>query len=312
VTISLQETQAVSQIAHHLYDYLPGNAYPFADQDISFAGVAQAIGLHSFWQAGSKLPAITKLLQQVLDGQRSSFCKLILEIVHRGIGYRNNKGNPITQEEIQELNELITAVNFKIPELWDAKFLDSLPRRQESPPLSAEVVDDKLVADLKQRLLELQKVEPNPRGYAFEKFLQDLFEVFNLNPRRPFRFTGEQIDGSFDLDGETYLVEARWHNKPSDQGQLLVFSGKVGGKATWARGLFISYSGFTQDGLDAYSKKGATSIVGMTGEDLWFILDGKMTLPEAIRLKARRAAETGQFYLKVSEVANLDASKESC
>ncbi len=297
--ITLKETQAVSRIAGHLYGYLPGNPHPFADQSVSFAGAAKAIGLQSYWQGGSKLPAIMKLLELVLGQERSSFCSLVLEIVRRGTAYRSNKGNPITREEIQELNQLIAAVNFKIPELWDPVFLDSLPRKEASPPPSEEPVDKKVIVDLRQRLLELETLDANPRGYAFERFLQDLFAAFKLDPRQPFRLTGEQIDGSLDIDGETYLVEARWHSKLSG------FSGKVDGKATWSRGLFISYGGFTEDGLEAYSKKGATSIIGITGQDLWFVVDGKVTLPDAIRLKARCAAETGQFYVSVLELASL-------
>ena len=111
--ISLKETQAVSRLAGHLYDYLPGNPHPFADQSVSFAGAATSVGLQSFWQGGSKLPAITKLLELVLGQQKGSFCNLMLEIVRRGTAYRSNKGNPITREDIQELNQLIAAVNFR-------------------------------------------------------------------------------------------------------------------------------------------------------------------------------------------------------
>jgi hypothetical protein len=41
-----------------------------------------------------------------------------------------------------------------------------------------------------------------PRGYAFEKFLKDLFDTFGLQAREAFRLRGEQIDGSFLLGQE--------------------------------------------------------------------------------------------------------------
>jgi hypothetical protein len=44
----------------------------------------------------------------------------------------------------------------------------------------------------------------------------------------------------------------------------------------------------------------------MNGEDLYFILDGKMSLVEAIGRKIRIAEETGAFFTSVYEIG-LDA-----
>jgi len=41
-----------------------------------------------------------------------------------------------------------------------------------------------------------------------------MFQSFGLAPRVDFRLVGEQIDGSFKLNGQTYLVEAKWHGRP--------------------------------------------------------------------------------------------------
>lgn len=38
----------------------------------------------------------------------------------------------------------------------------------------------------------------------------DLLDSSRLQARAPFRLVGEQIDGSFQLGNETYLVEAKW------------------------------------------------------------------------------------------------------
>lgn len=298
--LSLRDTEAISKIAEHLDSYLPGKPHPYADQSISFLGAAAAVGLGGLWPGGSKLPAVTRLLETTLDRYRAKFCNLILEIVRRGIAYRKNKGVPITREDIKQLNDLILRVQFKIPDLWDPTFLDTLPRQiPEEEPEKAPSLDQKILNELKSHLIALGEMPPQKRGYAFERFLQELFSAFGLAPRQSFRLKGEQIDGSFELDSETYLVEAKWQNKPIGQDPLLVFSGKVSSKATWSRGLFISYGEFSQDGLEAFSKKGAKNVVGMTGQDLWFIFEGSLTLPEAIRLKVRRAAETGDFYVPV-------------
>jgi len=153
-----------------------------------------------------------------------------------------------------------------------------------------------LMWQFKNEFAELSKLEPKKRGFEFEELLNGLFQLFNLAPKDSFRNTGEQIDGSFQMGSDTYLVEAKWHNNEIGQADLLVFNGKVSGNAAWARGLFISISGFTDDGLAAFLKGKRTSIIGMDGKDLKDILDRKFTLPEAISLKSRYAAETNEFF----------------
>ena len=56
----------------------------------------------------------------------------------------------------------------------------------------------------------MNKLTPQRRGYKFEKFLKDMFDVYGLSPRASFRLEGEQIDGSFVCGGDTYLLEAKW------------------------------------------------------------------------------------------------------
>ena len=63
------------------------------------------------------------------------------------------------------------------------------------------------------RLSEVEKLAPQQRGFAFESFLDTMFAVFRLSPRKSFRLVGEQIDGSFELNHNTYLVEAKWHRR---------------------------------------------------------------------------------------------------
>ena len=87
------------------------------------------------------------------------------------------------------------------------------------------------------------------------------------------------------------------------QSDLLVLREKVAGKADWSRGVFISYAGFTPDGLEAYSRGRSTNLIGVTGQDLYFILDGKISLPDALRQKIRLAGETGQFYVSIHEIS---------
>lgn len=149
-----------------------------------------------------------------------------------------------------------------------------------------------------ERLIALNSLEPQPRGYAFEKFLQELFNTFGLAAREPFRLRGEQIDGSFVMNGETYLVEAKWQNNQCGAEPLHAFHGKLEQKAAWARGVFISYSGFTADGLHAFGR--AKRVVCVDGLDLHETLKREITLPHLLESKVRRAAETGEPFVTVA------------
>ena len=122
MTLSLKESQAVIELANILYDFLPANPHPSANPALSFPGVAQKLGLQNFWQAGSKRPAITALLNNTLGNERGRFCPLILEVVKTAFIYRANK-NPVTREEIIALNSAVQRIGFKIPDLWEADFL---------------------------------------------------------------------------------------------------------------------------------------------------------------------------------------------
>lgn len=186
--------------------------------------------------------------------------------------------------------------------------LFSLINRMEGKPQTAApageppkpAFDKAKMAALKQRLIDLSAMEPHPRGYAFETWLRDIFNFFGLEAREPFRNRGEQIDGSFVLQGETYLLEAKWQSGQVGAADLHAFQGKLEQKAAWARGLFVSNSGFTQDGLAAFGR--GKRVICMDGLDLFDILDRELPLNHALDRKVRRAAETGLPFERVRDV----------
>jgi hypothetical protein len=72
----------------------------------------------------------------------------------------------------------------------------------------------------------------------------------------------------------------------------------VTSKARWSRGLIISYSGFSRDGLDAFEKGRPVGLIAMDGADLFEVLDRSLSLPDILRAKARRAAETNRCFVR--------------
>lgn len=222
-------------------------------------------------------------------------------------------------EQEQDVDKFLKAVGYAIAQSFitdkDRKYLKdicereglivdgiNIYRKQKTQGPSVVSVRPSELAHLRDELMRITQLEPQQRGYAFEKFLSELFLIFELAPRNSFKIIGEQIDGSFQLNTDTYLVEAKWQAKPTAEDDLLIFRGKVDAKSTWARGLFISNSGFTADGLKAFSRGKATNIIGMDGQDLYFILSGEISLIDAIGKKARRAAETGDFFVSVFDI----------
>ncbi len=157
----------------------------------------------------------------------------------------------------------------------------------------------KLLA-LQNDLIGFAQLAPQARGYAFETLLRDLFNVFGLEAREPFRLKGEQIDGSFLLQGETYLVEAKWQNAPIGVADLHTFHGKLEQKAAWTRGLFVSNSGFTPEGLDAFGR--GKRVICMDGLDLFETLSRELPLNHVLDRKVRRAAETGLPFARVRDL----------
>lgn len=156
------------------------------------------------------------------------------------------------------------------------------------------------IEQFKGQFAELTNLQPQARGYAFEHFLRDIFSFYGLEAQSAFRNTGEQIDGSFLLNSETYLIEAKWQNQLTGASVLHAFHGKVEQKAQWARGLFVSYSGFTEEGLTAFGR--VRRVICMNGWDLHEALNREIPLDKVLERKVRRAAETGQAYISVREL----------
>jgi hypothetical protein len=142
--------------------------------------------------------------------------------------------------------------------------------------------------------------EAQERGYDLESLLAALFKLHDIHFTPPFRKgTVEQTDGFFKFDGFEYLIEARWRKKPPDIGELRAFSGKVKGKIESTRGLFVSVAGFRAEVLQEAA--GLLNLVLIDGQDLALILEGRISLREALRIKLDRAAQQGILFYPLAQ-----------
>ncbi len=135
------------------------------------------------------------------------------------------------------------------------------------------------------------------RGFAFEKFLIDLFNLFELNPKGSIKNFGEQIDGAFTFDGIDYLLEAKWKEQVN-RVDLTSFQCKIESKLKHALGLLITINGVTKEAISPDFK----SIIIMDGQDLMAILESRVTLPDLLYKKRRIAVERGSIFVPFCEL----------
>lgn len=139
--------------------------------------------------------------------------------------------------------------------------------------------------------------EVQQRGYALEKLLADLFEAHGRDYRRSYAIPHEQIDGSFKFGNFTYLVEAKWKKLPPGFGDLADFKGKVTGKLQSTRGLFVSMAGFDDGAMTRLlTQTGQNNIILMDHMDLVAIVEGLMTLEDALKAKVDAAEQRGEWW----------------
>ena len=298
--LSPKYTKALSDLAEIFYDFLPGSGRKSWKGHVTFATVAAECGLENFWQGGSKMPAIVNLLSHTYEYSSSNFERLIITIVNKGILYRAKK-NPITREDIEKINQILLRLERKFPALWDKNFILELQHdiKQDSV---APTANFKVSLDsYKDRFYALHNEEDRQKaGRQFESLLHDLFCYFDLSPKKPFSVIGEQIDGSFEFDHARYLVEAKWHKHLTQENDLLVFRGKVEGKSSITRGVFISVNGYTENAIQAICIGKQPNFFLIDGYDLNNLLCNNQNFLELLRFKRRAMAE-GNILVRFSE-----------
>ena len=279
-------------VVDDLVDFIRGRGYvlDFSDQSFSqfFATELDVdIGDPTYAvNGGSKGKRLKCFLQKVDDRTALRTLRALWE-VRAAFILRTGSGDPVKNAEARYLGV--------INRLGGSA--DAAQGPQEAPK---PAFDQLRIAALRDDVVKLSTLAPQARGYAFETFLKSLFEVYGLKPREAFRIRGEQIDGSFVLANETYLLEAKWESVLTGVAHLHVFHGKLEQKAAWARGLFISHAGFSENGLAAWGR--GKRVICMDGFDLYEMLQRSLPLDHVLDRKIRRAAETGIAFVRVREL----------
>lgn len=150
---------------------------------------------------------------------------------------------------------------------------------------------------LSKSLLSIDKDFTNQqaRGYAFEKYLNLLFDSFKLEPRASYKAQNDQIDGSFTLDGSTILVEAKYRKSRIPKDDLVIFTNKIASKSHFPKGLFVTLTPLDDIVLNYFIDKSARVIV-LTVEEIYLLCYDKLSLPQVLRAKFRVLDEQGLIF----------------
>jgi hypothetical protein len=178
------------------------------------------------------------------------------------------------------------------------ELLKELEIPEDAGGLSMDEMKKKTLDELKEEFKKLERMRSaQSRGLKFEKWLFNLFEHFELAPRFSYLRENDQIDGSFELDGKEYLMEAKWWKVDKKVGSKVsdTIFGKLNRCLVGTVALIISISGFSEEAVRAAA--GHKNIILMDKKNLKAILERNCDLGSLIRKIRRKMAEEGKPYL---------------
>lgn len=245
------------------------------------------------------------------------------EIVRDVLVRLNDRGEATLRERREVLKRVVECEDFstcwpddqlkakglvaEIRRVVDVK--DSFGRmRQEQETERAKRLEQekKKVAAQNERRTKLEQVkkdlyalfkdtEPQRRGKQLEDVLNRLFRTAGISVREAFvrvepgEGVVEQIDGVIELDGEIYLVEMKWWEKPLGIGEVSQHLVRVFTRHC-ARGLLISYSGYTDPAVTTCKEALGRMVVVLCGlPEVVQLLEREDDLAEFVRKKVRAA-----------------------
>jgi len=160
----------------------------------------------------------------------------------------------------------------------------------------------KKVEKLHKKFLEaIRNPDRQQAGYSLEDLLKELFAIFEIEYRKSYKTATQQIDGHFRFEGFDYLVEARWRKDQPNETEIGGFKRKVDTKLESTRGIFVSINGFRDEVVKQFTGIGS-NLIFMSGEDLIFILEGRIDLCDALRLKIEKASQEGEVYISLQRI----------
>ena len=181
--------------------------------------------------------------------------------------------------------------------------------------MSKPKLNNDQIKTLYNELVNGSKFSAQERGYEFEKLIEAKLANEKLEPRASYKPKGEQVDGSFFWEGQTFLLEAKWVKPKIPASSIYAFKGKLDGKFHTTSGIYLSVNGYSNDVEDALKFGKSLNILLFDTSDINLIFNGDVTFLEVLKFKLREAGDTGSLNVpydlknkaeKISKAEKLD------
>lgn len=161
--------------------------------------------------------------------------------------------------------------------------------------MSKSVLNKAEITETYQNLKTEKGLTPQQRGLEFEKLIFSILKLEGLEPRASYRPEGEQVDGSFYWQGQTFLIEAKWVKSRLPASSIYAFKGKLDGKFHTTSGVFLAANGYSDDVEDALKFGKSLNILLFDESDIEIIFNGEVSFLEVLKFKLREAGDTGSL-----------------
>lgn len=231
------------------------------------------------------------------------------QIVHETLSYTDgdhllwmSDGKLRKQEAercLDRLRKLVSAHDTAVRSEEEEK--DARERRAEEEQREASF--RMALQDIHDRFLGFfQAADAQGRGYSLEAMLYDLFTLFELGPRGPFRRVGEQIDGAFTHCSDPFLLEAKWQKNPCNLNDLRDLDGAVGSSLDNTLGLFISINGFSEQAITEYLTGSRPRLICMDGSHVMVVLEGRIDFSDLLMRLRDAAVHKKRILVPVKDI----------
>ena len=256
------------------------------------------------WNENTKFESVSRLIDRMAKKQelyQTDLLKLVQEVGNMN-DFSHLKYWDDSKDKISKAKDAVAKLRNQAKGYFDTmEELKKVEVRRESTQekLKSSMAYQQKLDELKSKFYDIaSNSNSQKRGFQFEKFLNELFLFFDLDPKSAFKIIGEQIDGAFTFDNTDYLLEAKWQEKEINAADLYTFGSKIQGKLKNTLGLFISLGPYSNE-CTKTGNPSTKSMILMDGVDLMQVLEGRIRLNELILIKRRHASQTGDIYYRM-------------
>ena len=160
---------------------------------------------------------------------------------------------------------------------------------------------------------QIEELDPVPRGTAFEKLINKIFEdnKILINARYRTKDTQQEIDGAILIYNKVFLVEAKWKKSKSlAASEFYSFLGKINSKIEGTLGIFISYNELKPNFINSVRNGIRQNCIVIHGkQNIEDIIDNKVDIDAFLEYCFIQASTRNVTTVNTSEFLALPIAK---